>query len=288
MKLLVLSDLHLEFSDLALPAGLDFDVAVLAGDIVCPGSMAMAWAGRPSALRRAKAVVLVPGNHEYYDRVMQNELALMRSTAARASNPPVHVLDGDGVVIAGVRFLGCTLWTDFELRVDGAEGPRSNRNEGIAQARRFMVDYRTIDVVDGAAPQDVLSPGGEARIARKLTPEDTLVLHRTQRAWLEKALAEPFDGPTVVVTHHGPHRGSLAPRFADDWVSTAFISELPQRFFDVPVLWIHGHTHTSFDYRVGGCRVLCNPRGYQTGRMVLPENTRFNPGLVVEVGSPDT
>ncbi len=58
MKLLVLSDLQLEFSDLARPAGLDFDVAVLAGDIVCPGSMAMAWTGRRQAPRRAEAVLL--------------------------------------------------------------------------------------------------------------------------------------------------------------------------------------------------------------------------------------
>ena len=26
-------------------------------------------------------------------------------------------------------------------------------------------------------------------------------------------------------------------------------------------LWIHGHTHDSFDYVVNGTRVVCNPRG---------------------------
>ena len=95
MKLLVLSDLHLEFADMAVPADAAFDVAVLAGDIVCPGSKAMAWARRPSALQRAKAVLLVPGNHEYYDSVMPDELAAMQRSAERASNPPVHLLDCD-------------------------------------------------------------------------------------------------------------------------------------------------------------------------------------------------
>ena len=277
MKLLVLSDLHLEFADMAVPADAAFDVAVLAGDIVCPGSKAMAWARRPSALQRAKAVLLVPGNHEYYDSVMPDELAAMQRSAERASNPPVHLLDCDGVVVGGVRFLGCSLWTDFELRIDTAEGPVSDVSKGMAAARRSMVDYRTISVVDAA-------PAAGASTIRKLTPEDTLVLHHRHRAWLQQALAEPFDGPTVVITHHGPHRGSLAPRFAADWVSTAFISELPRSFFDVPVLWIHGHTHASFDYRVGRCRVLCNPRGYPIGRMVVPENPRFDAGLVVELG----
>ena len=303
MKLLVLSDLHLEFADMAVPSRAAFDVAVLAGDIVCPGSKALAWARRASTLQRAKAVVLVPGNHEYYDSVMPDELALMRRLAddtpplaARpAAGPPVHVLDGNIVVIDGVRFVGCTLWTDFELRIDTADGPVSDPARGIAAARRSMVDYRVIDVLDVLDAVDAkdrgpgidcLGPvaartGGPA--TRKLTPEDTLALHRTQRAWLQRALAEPFDGPTVVVTHHGPHRGSLAPRFAADWVSTAFINELPESFFDVPALWIHGHTHASFDYHVGGCRVLCNPRGY-IGRNALPENPRFDAGLVVDLG----
>ncbi len=287
MKLLVLSDLHLEFAPMAVPAEADFDVAVLAGDIVCPGSKALAWAQAPSTLQRARAVLLVPGNHEYFDCVMADELAAMRRAADGAANPPVHVLDCDAVVIDGVRFLGSTLWTDFALRIDTATGPVSDVNRGIAAARRSMVDYRTIDVADTTADTtaDTITPTTPVTPqTRKLTPEDTLALHRAQRAWLQQALAEPFDGPTVVITHHGPHRGSLAPRFAADWVSTAFINELPPSFFDIPALWIHGHTHASFDYRVGDCRVLCNPRGYMRGRMAVPENPGFDAGLVVEVG----
>jgi hypothetical protein len=88
----------------------------------------------------------------------------------------------------------------------------------------------------------------------------------------------------VVLTHHGPHRLSLAPRFADHWVSTAFINELPAAFFDVPVLWVHGHTHTSFDYRIGGCRVLCNPRGYARSGAGAAENPRFDARCVVTLG----
>lgn len=116
---------------------------------------------------------------------------------------------------------------------------------------------------------------------RWLSPHDTLRLHHRQRLWLQHRLAEPFDGPTVVVTHHGPHRGSLARRFAADWVSTAYLSELPETFFEVPVLWLHGHTHTSHDHRVGRCRVVCNPRGWQTAAMPRPENRDFRPGLVL-------
>ena len=275
MKLLVLSDLHLEFSGFEVPAEADFDVAILAGDIAAPGTGAMPWVRGSNALKRAQAVVLVPGNHEYFNRVMQDELLAMREAAQASAAPPIHVLDCDQVVVAGVRFLGCTLWTDFELRVDTPDGPASDPAHGMEAARRAMVDYRAIAVREPAA-------GGKAPV-RKLTPEDTLALHQRHRAWLAGALAQPFDGPTVVVTHHGPHRGSLAPRFAGDWASTAFINELPDHFFEVPVLWVHGHTHASFDYRVGGCRVVCNPRGYQTERMSAPENAGFDRGCVVRI-----
>jgi hypothetical protein len=76
----------------------------------------------------------------------------------------------------------------------------------------------------------------------------------------------------------------LAPIYATDWVSGAYVSELREEFFKVPVLWVHGHTHTSFDYRVGECRVVCNPRGYMLGvSRRVPENDDFNPAFVVDI-----
>ena len=270
MKLLLLSDLHLELSDLALPPALEFDVALLAGDIVNPGRALPDWVASSPGLRRARAVVAVSGNHEYFDAELQRETAAMDAAARDAGHPPLYLLDARQVVIDGVRFLGCTLWTDFALRIDTPQGPQSDAARGMARAQQAMADYRTIGWLDDGAPR-----------ARPLTPHDTLRLHRQQRDWLARALAEPFDGPTVVLTHHGPHRRSLAPRFAGDWVSTAYLSELPACFFDVPVLWLHGHTHSSHDYRIGSCRVVCNPRGYQTATMPRPENTAFRADFVV-------
>ncbi len=278
MKLLVLSDLHLEFSDLALPEHIDFDIAILAGDIVCPGASLMNWVRASPVLRRARAVVAVAGNHEYYDRVLQFEAVAMQAGANALQTPPLHLLDCGEIVIDGVRFLGCTLWTDFKLRIDTPEGPVSDPARGIPAALRTVADYRTIGWRDepGGATTGTAPP-------RRLTPHDTLRMHLQQRAWLQHKLAEPFDGATVVVTHHGPHRHSLASRFAADWVSTAYLSELPDHFFERPVLWVHGHTHTSHDYRVGGCRVLCNPRGYQLRGMAGPENLAFQADRVVSI-----
>ena len=101
------------------------------------------------------------------------------------------------------------------------------------------------------------------------------------REFLEGALRHAQgDEPRahVVVTHHAPSRASVAPRFAGQRLNPAFVSGLESLIeAGRPSLWVHGHTHTSFDYRLGKTRVICNPRGYPG------ENPDFRPGLVVEV-----
>ena len=115
MKLLILSDLHLESEPFELPQGVDFDVAILAGDIARPGRLGVNWARSEIGPGTLKPVLIVPGNHEYYSTIMETELRLMRQYCEGTN---VQVLDGDEVVIGGVRFLGCTLWTDFRLRIN--------------------------------------------------------------------------------------------------------------------------------------------------------------------------
>ena len=109
-------------------------------------------------------------------------------------------------------------------------------------------------------------------------------MHWTDRDWLRRQLAQPFDGPTVVVTHHAPSVGSVADKYAADWLTPAFVSDLPEEFFSVPALWVHGHTHTGFDYVRGRCRVASNPRGYWLQDSSF-EYQGFDPALVIDVAS---
>jgi Icc-related predicted phosphoesterase len=278
MKLLILSDLHLEFGAFAIPE-VEFDAVVLAGDIAVPAIRAVHWARRTANFGVTRPVIYVPGNHEFYADVLSSGLANLRMTSEGTN---VHALNCGEVVLYGVRFLGCTLWTDFALRIDTNDGARSDVPRSVSESKRVLTDYRAIRVHEDRAPAG--ARGSERPSKRLLTPADTLALHQVHRAWLAAKLEEPFAGPTVVVTHHAPHRNSLAPIYATDWVSGAFVSELPEEFFKVPVLWVHGHTHTSFDYTVGECRVVCNPRGYLLGRSKrVPENDDFNPAFVVDI-----
>lgn len=272
MKLLILSDLHLEFGHpLFPPEDADYDAVVLAGDIHSPGQRAVQWAARTFGI---KPVMYVAGNHEFYGREMHTELELMRSESKTTN---VRLLDRDEEVIDGVRFLGCTLWTDFEMPIvqpDGAK--RADRAFALATANARLNDF---DLIEVRTPLPHEESG--LQNPRKFTAEDSLQMHRADRAWLRHRLKEPFDGPTVVVTHHAPATGSVAQQYARDWLTPAFASDLPTEFFDAPVLWVHGHTHSAFDYTAGSdCRVVSNPRGYMR-RDGSFENHAFDAGFVV-------
>ena len=269
MKFLVLSDLHLEFGAFAPPSNIAFDAVILAGDIL-PGDGGPRWAAHDAVFGSAKPVIFVPGNHEYYRGQMQSVNSRLQDGMARIPN--VHVLaPGELCLDAGrLRVLGCTLWTDYRTPVRRGGGELSSPRVAMEVARVRLNDHRAIKII---------TPGD---IERRLSPDDALDLHLCERRWLLSKMAEPFAGKTVVVTHHAPSSGSIASEFAFDLLTPAFVSDLPDEFFEVPVLWVHGHTHTSFDYQRGRTRVVCNPRGYRFPDGSL-ENLEFDPQFVVEV-----
>jgi len=163
-----------------------------------------------------------------------------------------------------VRFLGCTLWSDFALHGE------DNVEASMAAAKRAMNDFALIS----------LERGDPSWMPTLFLPAHARRLHLESRAWLEGELerADASDLPTVVVTHHAPHALSIHPRFAGDPVTPAFVSHLPELFERHRIdIWIHGHIHDSMAYEVAGARVICNPRGYGE------ENRGFRWDAVYEV-----
>jgi predicted phosphodiesterase len=255
VRLNILSDLHLSQGGLAPPTA-QADIVILAGDIARP-EQAIAWA---RGLERP--AIYVPGNHEFYGSSLA---ATVRQLEAFAEGSGIHILDRRESILRGIRFLGATLWTDFMLDGDGP--PRAL---AMAQAIEFMRDFRRIE--SGA------NPGGP------YSPEESAHVFARHRDWLAQKLAEPFDGPTVVVTHHAPSRRSIHPRFAGSPLNNCFVSDVERLMGAGRVaLWVHGHTHDSFDYTVRGTRVICNPRGY--AKDGVNENPAFDPDLVVEIST---
>ena len=261
-KILVLSDLHTEFLQYwALPEELpDFNVCVLAGDIAGSPQKGVNFAATAPGLI-GKPVLYVSGNHEFYGGEIENRLRVGKEAAADTN---VRLLDCNVTIVDGVRFVGAILWTDYLLQ--------SQQGWSMAMAAQGLYDHKAIE---RRGPQGAL----------RFAPADALARHHADRDYIETVLSVPFDGPTVVVTHHAPHPRSVAARFVDDGLTPCFVSDLTaviERY--APALWIHGHTHDCFDYRVGKTRIVCNPKGYgpsRPGRRL--ENVAFDVGRVVEV-----
>ena len=255
MKIQIVSDLHFDVRQpKAIEVGSDVDAVVVAGD-VCQGADAgFAWLRRIVPIHIP--IVMVLGNHEFYRRCWREEVVQARKQAPLCG---VHLLEDGIVILGGVRFIGATLWTDYELFGE------HNLPLAMSAARNGLNDHRRI-----AWTKDPW---------QRFRPQEALALHRRSRDFIAAELAKPFAGATVVVTHHAPHPGSLHSRYRDDLLSAAFVSDLTALIeAGRPDLWVHGHVHTSFDYRVGATRVFCNPNGYGT-----TENGAFDPALVVEI-----
>jgi hypothetical protein len=209
-------------------------------------------------------VLYVLGNHEFYGRIWPDVLDATRRDAKATS---VQLLERDAVELRGVRFIGATLWTDYLL-----SGP--NLQPFLMQrAKAGISDHKLI----------------RTRSGHLFKPADALMDHEFSIAWLEEQLSQPFHGATVVITHHGPHPGSIHQRFSGSDLNGSFVSNLAALVRKADV-WIHGHVHDSFNYRVERCRVLANPQGYprngnaaETPAHLVFENNAFDPHAIIDI-----
>lgn len=258
MEIHILSDLHMEFADYEIQV-LDTDVIILAGDIHV-GIKGLIWATKLLSQTRAH-IIYIAGNHEFYRQEIKDLLSKLKDYSTQLENleaqQRLHFLDNDELVIDGVRFLGSTLWTDLTLF--GEDMKKECMLEGEQNLNDFKLiqmgewNYRAIDSVE---------------------------LNSNSVNWLTKKLNTKFDGKTVVVTHHLPTKFSVSNRYQDNILSACFASNL-DHLIGYCNLWVHGHTHDSFDYVKNGTRIVCNPRGYH--QYGSNENEEFNPLLTVTI-----
>lgn len=283
MKIHILSDLHNEFVPYQPnpDAVANANVIVLAGDID-EGTKGLDWA-RDSFPK--SEIIYVAGNHEFYRNHWDRLLIDMRQKAQRLG---IHFLENQVVMLGGLRFLGATLWTDYDYF------GRDKRQSCMRNAEEALPDFRLIKAppipVEKLAEILELDEMNKypARITRNLKAVHTLQRHQKSVAWLKSELPRGDPNLTVVVTHHYPHRTSCAPEWANSNLTSAFGSNLPNDVLMGAALWIHGHTHYSCNYRLGdsrrSVRVVSNPRGYPKGWLNNAfENGGFDTALLVNI-----
>jgi predicted phosphodiesterase len=251
MKIQLLSDLHLETNaDFVPRPAPDADLLILAGDI---GSYQRGsrLAGDDFGLERFSPrygwpapVVYLPGNHEYDAQDFDAAHDTLRALCERLD---IHWLERETLVFGGVRFVGTTLWTDFDAFArQGDTLTEVLRKRGKAfRAANFYLE-KTLTV-----------RGGTPFLAEALREQGLIC-----QAWLREALRAPFDGATVAVTHFAPTLSSADPRYGLTPGTAGFCNALDELLPQAD-MWLHGHLHHAFDYVQEGCRVVANPLGYE-------------------------
>lgn len=262
MKIKIVSDLHLEFGNINIPFDGE-DYLILAGDIQV-GMSRLKWF---QELLVHRNVIYVMGNHEYYNHdfiELKAELLWFEESLYKLprdlNKHSFSVLQDRAIYLnlntPFIKVIGCTLWTSMYDK----DSPIYNT---ALIAQQQMNDYHSI------------THGN-----RILTPLDTITEHESSVKFLEKELNDKtiHISKTIVITHHAPSIRSVHKKYKGQPLNLCYYSPL-DHLVELADVWIHGHTHTSFDYTIGKCKVICNPRGYKN----YEENPQFNPNLVIDV-----
>lgn len=264
MKIKVVSDLHLETccQGHGVPDLGQGDVLILGGDILCArhfkkdGTLQKVYNDfLKNCADNFNWVLYITGNHEAYGYNYEGAWNVLKESLPEG----VHLMENSVIKISDWTFLGATLWTDF-------------RNENaleMMEASQCMNDYKVIRIGSNY---------------RKLNPDDTLGFHKQSKQFLLDTLPTLKNQKVWVLTHHAPSHQSIHPKYRSSGISNgAFVSDLDDLILSHPQIkyWSHGHTHESFDYKIGDCRVVCNPRGYYNGVNSNDLNPNFNANLEI-------
>lgn len=284
MRIKLVSDLHLEFSDINIQNDNNYDVLILGGDIMiaqdlhdhleAPGIYSMPGAFADLSRKQARVqrfrdffkrcsfqfphVIYVMGNHEFYHGKFYAGIDYMRDEVSKYPN--IYLLEQDTKIIDDVVFVGGTLWTNMNKR-----DPLT-----MHAIKDMMNDFRIIR--------------NDHRNYAAMSPLDVAIRHDRTLGYIKLIVEEHKDKKCVVVGHHSPSFQSVHESYKHETLMNGgYHSDLSEFILDHPQikLWTHGHTHHPFDYMIGETRIVCNPRGYENEG--YSEDTGWNPNIVLEV-----
>jgi predicted phosphodiesterase len=267
VKISLVSDVHLEFGDLDFENDQGAEVLILGGDICVAQDIAqrdpygvMGPEYRSNRFHdffqrchdRFPHVIYIAGNHEYYNGDFATAFTHLKDVLGYLPN--LHILEKESITISDTTFLCGTLWTDMNR-----EDP-----DTLYRIRSYMNDFRIIR--DSRYPVHYKDSEGKRHTRDgRFSPEASVEEHRAMLKFVKESIEANPTGKYVVVGHHAPSRSSTHPRDSRELIMNGgYSSELDDFILDHPQikLWTHGHTHEDFDYQIGSCRILCNPRGY--------------------------
>lgn len=258
MKLRIISDIHCDVNE-KCNDNYDFenDFIICCGDISGDRFTTEKW-----IKKNIKRGIIVAGNHLGYNFVTGADEDSLNSSIKylqeKFSQEPIWFLENQVVKMEDIIFVGCTLFTDFNLY--------NKTFNAMMVAARSLNDFRYVHVLKN-------------KKVKTITPQDQLDIHIKSKKFIESVCKKNPNKKIVVITHHAPSLKSVPSQYKDDILSAAFASNLEDiiQKYDNLKLWCHGHMHQNCDYILNGTRIICNPRGYFT------ENPSFaNSGIIFD------
>lgn len=246
-SLLPLSDLHFEWDNQIFDYNLVIDkkvadIVILAGDIA-GGVYALEFIKHLISL--GYKVIYVLGNHEFYNKNVFQLISQWKEISKTLDN--FYFLNDESVVIDGVEFFGSTLWSSL--------GTKSEADEIDNQVKMHL-----------KSSKDFLSICNFNIDTMKSMFHDS---------WgkLQRIIDDSKSKTKVVVSHYAPSEKSIHEYYHGKKIENLmFYTELSNYIAYSNInLWIHGHVHNSFDYKIYNTRVICNPRGYLKLGMLNPD-----------------
>lgn len=237
-KIGLVSDLHLEASNCEIDSK-NWDYLVVAGDLSSDLNLIEDFFSYKAPLDIP--IIYVLGNHEYERRDVDSTPKKIKEMLSFSKN--IHVLDNESIVIDDIKFIGSTLWSNFEL-----DGIRA-KEQAMKWAEQNVVDFYKIFKLD------------EFYRYVPINGNDMLKMNEKAYKFLEFELKKnDFSGKKVVITHFAPHKKSVHENYKHT-ISSYWVNHF-EELLGYSEYWFHGHTHNSFEYEVEGTVVACNPRGY--------------------------
>ena len=280
-------------------------ILVLAGDIG-EGLNGVKWAKDFQC-----PIIYVCGNHEFWGQDYFEQIANMQKITSFPEYSHINFLNNSSVILNGIRFIGTTLWTDLGSYLDWED------NNYVIKYFSVMGDFKRITAKKWYNTENInkinklLEQHGVVKekineIIEKQLFNPLLEIEENKKAteFLIKELEKPFDGTTIVVTHHLPFKEVWMKLFniKEDLLNKNFINQenifleaargklqpsmdllmlnlysnnlLPLlKSKKAPNYWLHGHLHIAVDEIIGKTRVMSSPVGYykQSSELRLKE-----------------
>lgn len=279
--------------------------------IVCAGDIGEGTTGIDWAKQFNCEVVYICGNHEFWGQDYYNEINSIKEKIKEPSYSHIKFLHNESSIIHGIKFIGATLWTDLGsnfnwkeknlvVRFYSAMGDFKRitakqwyNDENIQKLRNFL----NINGIDNNKIDELILNKG-------FNPLLEIEENKKSSDFLFQEINKPYEGTSIVVTHHLPSIESWIKKFkitdeclnndafndeknfleaakgnlhsSKDLLMMGFYTNNLKKYFlnsNSPHYWLHGHLHEPIDDLIGKTKIISSPVGYlkQSKEMTLKE-----------------